>query len=293
MTELAIVGGGYWGTCLAVLASDLGVDVKLLDDHWEHGASRNSAGIFQEWWYKAETSAKRIPSNWDWKGPSVRWLMERELVTKTGETFTTNRNPVPRFREDCRLVNPLEVHALAFPVLQLAQAMRLVRDPGWGWRVVTHTGDEIAAKQLVVAAGARTDDLLEASGLPCVGVWGLRGRAVVLSGDGLPQMPHTHLAAPYTHFTLRPWGDGRWRWGDTVERSDKDQLAGKLLPSMLREFPGTMVEGVLDGQRPESKQYICDEVAPGLVVMTGGHRVGLGLSQPVAERALRLLRLVG
>lgn len=285
MVELAVVGGGYWGICATYLARNAGVDAVLIDDGNPLGATRNSAGICQRWWYRQEVASRRIPSDWDWQGPQLDWLDRLGLVRDTGEMFFTPRKPDQRRRPDCLLVNPWEVEALVEPVA--ARVRRIER----GVRLLLDGGDDVVARKVLVTAGAWTDVLLDASGLPPVGVTPLRGRAYVVEAVA-PETPVTFMPRPYTHYTLRAWGPGRARIGDTVERK-RGQLGGLSLA--YREITGHEpdIADVLDGLRPVADRYICDEVAPGVVVATGGHRVGLGLAEPVARRALRLLGLTG
>lgn len=285
--DVVVVGAGYWGVAIAYALRAAGADVLLVDADMPQASSRNSAGIFQAWWYKAETTAKKIPAGWDWAGPSVRWLQDLDLVRRTGEGFTTYQHRQQRLRDDCWLVDPEAVLALVKPVK--VHVVRLWRDTG-GWNVNSIAGVRAHAKQVVVAAGAWTDKLLWRSGLPEVGVQPLRGRAAIFCCRDNSELPITHLAAPFTHYTMRPFKGNKVRIGDTVERKVDGALPQTYLDTVERW--GFDLGDALrwqDGFRPVTKQYVVDEVAPGLVVATGGHRVGLGLSEPVANRVKGLL----
>jgi DNA-binding IscR family transcriptional regulator len=52
--------------------------------------------------------------------------------------------------------------------------------------------------------------------------------------------------------------------------------------------PQAKVLGFRWGMRPVTEQYVTELVADGLVVSTGGHRSGLAVAWPAAERAMAL-----
>lgn len=284
MVDLAVVGGGYWGIAAAWLARAAGVDTVLLDDANPAGATRNSAGIFQRWWYRQDVAARRVPADWNWQGPSLDWLDELGLVEDTGEMFYSRAKPERRLRDDCLLVQPWRVEALIAPH---PLHVERIEAAGASWAVVGSTGT-FTARRVIVAAGAWTDVLLAASGLATVGVQSLRGRALVLAHPDPLALPVTYLARPYTHYTLRPWRPGQVRLGDTVERKTGD-LSQLVAAAASITGVAPVVLDVPDGYRPVADRYVCDLAAPNLVVTTGGHRVGLGLAEPVARRALALL----
>lgn len=287
MADLIVVGGGYWGVAIAYKARERGLSVLLFDDRRPEGSSRNSAGMMQRYWYKASTTLNHIPRSWGWwRGPSLGWLESLGMVQNTGEMFATRSRPEARFRDDLQMVDPEAVLGL-FPAVR-GRVDRICREGGrWSVQV---DGMDFPAASVAVAAGAWTDALLNASDLPAVGVQGLRGRAVILDQTAyVGQVPLTYMPKPYTHYTLRPWGN-HWRFGDTVEAHDNHVLDRWLMPTLTGLIGQYTYVAMQDGIRPVCKQFVVEEIAPKLVVATGGHRVGLGMAEPVAGRVLDLLQ---
>jgi glycine/D-amino acid oxidase-like deaminating enzyme len=288
VVDLVVVGGGFWGAGVALLAGEAGWDVMLLDSGESLGASRSAAGIVCEGWYRQATVKKMMPGDWTREEvtDSIRWL-ERFGLEKTGEVFSSYRRSRPVLRDDCYLLPSPEsllgkVRPTGGRVLSLREA---------GGVVEVRTAKELLrAGRVVVAAGAFTDTLLKGSNLPVVGVVPLRGRAVVGSSSEGCKVPHTYMSRPYTHWTSRPWPGGGVRVGDTVER-------GAGGPGRLAELElqaGRMVKGyrrqaVLEGLRPVCGKMVVGKVSRRVIVAVGGHRVGLGLTGLVARRALSLL----
>lgn len=295
MFDVVVIGGGFWGTMTARLACQLGRNVLLLDNLKPQGASRNAAGIISLGWY-------RWPKNPDSKDIAanmfrhtftyadviygVNVLRDLGLIRQTGEemfTLAGNR----KFKDDLWLLSsPADLFETA--VRTWGNVQKLVRERGY-WLVVTEDRQYMTA-QVVLAAGAFTDQLLQASDLPPIGVTGLRGRGLLINPHKQFDVPHTVQIAPYSHVTLRPWKDGLARVGDTVEK--KPGGDEKLLPlqNIARALaPQYEQVKVFDGLRPVMQKAFIGEVAPGLVVATGGHRVGLGLAPAAARKALAIL----
>lgn len=323
MTDLGIIGGGFWGITAAVMAEERGYDVTVWDANDELAASPAAAGIIQLWWYDSVTTSKMLPEWWRDENPAfgLEWLAGHVRLLDTGELYSSYQGADGRFRDDCYIVEECEELLNAHPVDE-ARVERI--DPpsdggeGEGWTV--HFEDERPAEtveNLLVAAGAWTDDLLRRSELPPVGVEPLRGRAVLLDPheyeeapptahdaekDTLPgsmpsTTPHTILPRPYTHFTLRPYR-GHYRIGDTTEQDigGNENSLQELLLNAGKLVGGFDVVEVYDGVRPVADTITVEPIQdghPGGVVATGGHRVGLLLAPICARRALRLLGLWG
>lgn len=293
--DLIVIGGGFWGTACAVEAQERGLDTLLLDDDRPMAASRNAAGIVSLGWYRwrmtrdrkdvtgnifADTFAR---SDADY---GVRWLLERGLLRQTGEEFFSLRGN-RQFRSDLYLLSsPADLFQLA-PRKYLT-VLQLVRERGH-WLIVTRE-QTYTARGVVLAAGAFTDELLTASGLEPVGVTGLRGRGLLLRSDRRLDVPYTVQIAPYSHVTLRPWSNGLIRVGDTVEKTPGGDARLEPLQRVAGwVVPGFRQERMLDGLRPVLPKVLIKPVAPGLVVATGGHRVGLALAPRAAQLALEQL----
>ena len=288
--DLIVVGGGFWGVASALVASKKGMRVVVLDNRDPRGASRNAAGIVCKHWYKQHTITNMLPEDWTKQEiqESVQFLDPFGL-SKTGEQFTSYAHNQEKWREDCYLI-PSCSSLLSKFTTQLSQVLS-VRPHQSRIEVVTRDGTLIAHKVLI-AAGAFTDNLLKASQLPLCGVRALRGRAFIATNSLEEFVPRTHMSRPYTHYTLRPWGKGHARLGDTVEKrvEGTDEPIVGLQSVLAHMSPGAKVVRVLDGWRPVCEQFTVKRVHERIVVATGGHRVGLGLAGLVANKCWELLK---
>lgn len=295
MHDLIVIGGGFWGVAAVVQAREAGVDTLLLDDAHPQGASRNAAGIMSLDWYKFQRKTRiYTPTITNLMGSlfaysdaayGVEWFQERGLAGFTGEDYRSAGGQ-PQFRRDCYLLNNLD----AFLSQGQAQSARVQRVAPIhrGWMVFT-PDTKYKTRHLILATGSFTDALLLASGLPALGVEALRGRALVYRTNRRFAVPMTYKASVGQQYTFRQWGEGYVRLGDTTERGDNSGALDKLRAYAQTELPQGQEAQVLDGLRPVAKQMIVQVVAPGLVVATGGHRVGLALAPAAARKALALL----
>jgi hypothetical protein len=186
---------------------------------------------------------------------------------------------------------------------------------------------DVFAHRVVLAAGVGTDDILRQSGLSPLDVTPQPGAGIVLpvapgSGrmNGEPVL--LHHVNPYKHYSLRDWRARESptirtrvpqtmaqmsqttemiRLGDTVETPRVPYRASSIekMIDMMRPYFSLSTEPsvkygsyVLHGVRPVlADGPTVQRVLPGLVVATGGGRVGGVLSFWAAEEALRLLDL--
>lgn len=293
MYDLVVIGGGFWGTAIAVEARSNGMNTLVLDNADTKGASRNAAGIICLGWYKQQTVKSMLPSDWTHEEilEGFEWLKSRCKVEHTGELFTNFQQPKakPKYREDCYLVPGC--HSLLNLTSRTQRTVDSLVAHNGVWSISTGAG-VIQAKKVAIAAGAFTDQLLEKSNLTVVNVRPLLGRAIIANLSKECETPHTIMTRPYTHYTLRPWGNSMvGRLGDTVERSQKNREAANrgILAALAKLAPGAKPLKWLEGLRPVCDTMCVKQVAKGLVVATGGHRVGLALSGLVAKRAVALL----
>jgi len=319
--DLGIIGGGFWGMTAAQMAVERGYDVTIWDADHDLGASQVAAGIIQLWWYESVTTSKMLPDWWDESYPewAVDWLDGRVNLLDTGELYTSFQGKDGEFRDDCYLIEECSQLLTLQPVTEkeVGRISPTPQEDGPDW-AVHFTGDReppATCDNLLVAAGAWTDDLLRASDLPTVGVEPLRGRALLVephdydedppraydeTKDALPESipdstPHTIYPRPYSHLTLRPYRD-KYRFGDTTEQ-DLGGNEAELNRAMKKagEIVGDYdLAEVQDGVRPVCDTITVEQIRsdlPSGVVATGGHRVGLLLAPICARRALRLLNL--
>ena len=295
--DIAILGGGFWGVATAYEARKRGLSVALIDDNREQGASRCATGLVCSHWYHADTVRKMLPERYDKRAIdySIGWMVENGKARRVGELIETySRKGVWQFRDDCYQFDSAESLLLLTPV-DIHRKVLYVLPDDEGWLVVT-TGPEVRARRVLVAAGAFTNEILEASELPTVDVVGLRGRALIFASEKWQMeadSPITRMSNPYKHITIRRWGDRfeYYRIGDTTERSSDSGEFDKLC-KFTREWVGDYeMVGIVDGVRPVARGKMT--VGPilgdnnSLIVATGGHRVGMGLAGIVAYDVMR------
>lgn len=284
VTDLAVVGLGFWGAQIAAAARGAGLGVTTYDDGNPLGASRNAAGIVQRSWYRQETIRKMMGTITIEDVDFGIDALTRDGLSRTGEVFTSYQNPEPRVREDLYLLPEI-----LLPQPDVKAHISEVRQVAAGWEILGTT-----CRNVVLSAGWWVDEVLRALGLSPIGVRPLLGRALVAEVAGYTEaVPRTHLPRPYKHLTVRPLS-GAYRIGDTTEALARlgDETPFAYLEAQLSAITGgtVAVQRRLCGVRPVCDQFTVTQVAPGLIVATGGHRVGLALGPAIARRAVELLR---
>lgn len=280
MEDLGIVGGGYWGTAAALVAQGKGLSATIFDCAKPAAASTAASGYFAEGWYSGV---------WKQRMMRARALAESHGVRlkNTGaQVYGLKDRSTPRFRQDWHTFDPRQFLELA-PVGQGHRVTSV--GPGF----VQTTADRFAFKHVLVVAGTWTDELLQASNLPPMGVKSLAGSAVVVKDS--PTEVRLHEVTPYNQIALREWGPGLMRICATQEKK----------PNQSREYVQKMLERVKPYTGPDpirvSSYYGLRPlleggpdvrlVAPGVVAATGGGRIGGLMSFWAAEQALRELGL--
>lgn len=295
--DLAIIGAGFWGTAAAVKAREQGMEPVVLDNLVPWSSSRNAAGMVHMDWITGESSRKLLPAGWSGRelGESVAWLM-RYGLQHTGETFRGFGGEEKRHKETFMM--PDVAAFLALGQATRAEVSHMRRLKSGGWRIYADSESvSIDARRVILAAGIGTDTLLAASSLPRVGVTALRGRGMLVK---IPSVRVASLVLPYRirvgrygSYTLRAWpcADGPlYRWGDTTESGNGNEPIRKMAEALTELVGPYDWVGTHEGYRPVCAQYTVKPVADGMVVATGGHRIGLGLAGIAADKALALLK---
>ena len=274
MFDVVVIGGGYWGSAIVRRLRAKRLDVLVLDAQREGAASRAAAGLVRAsawekvqlpWWKQEHRLACRDSFQDD-------WLEER---------ISSEYAPQPRIRGLIWCGRPLLEEA------HLAQVLRLRRENSY-WQVVTDVGD-YATSSVVLAAGSWCDQILLASGLTTTGVIPAPGHALLGKGDLAGVWTRAYRLSGDTRTrtcTARPWVNGCIRVGDTLPQRENEQL--DVMAKFLSEFQ-TPKCGQIWGIRPKLPSLFVEELAPGLVVATGGYRNGLATSPGVALRVEQLL----
>lgn len=285
--DLAVVGGGYWGSAIAHEARTRGLDAVVLDDADPASGSRNASGILHPGIYRSPLFLKYMPDDWTPADldASFEWLKRHCGAVATTEHFANWTRPDLGIRR-------LPAHGYYLSsngaLLGLVHPIRMkvskIDKWGSGWIV----NDTVLSPRLVVAAGIWTDEVLALAGVEPVGVTALFGRGLGVRGLSPYPSPIVVQTRPYRKFETRPWGD-LLRVGDTAEVRPDAKYRDELRAVADWLAPGSETVRWFEGYRPVCEKFLVRLVAPGLVAATGGHRMGLGLSGLVAVKALALL----
>lgn len=283
--DLIVIGRGYWGVAAAHLARQAGARVLVVDSGEAEAASPNASGHVSFGWYSGA-----------WRGRADRGaaLADRAGVVlyHAGARIHYPAGRLkPKARADWYTFQPDEFLRLA-PIDTTAAARRVA--PGRVELAVGGTDQVVEASRIIIAAGAWTDPLLRASGLPPLHISGLPGTGVIFERHAALREVWLHAVTPYYQVALRDWGEGRVRLGETIEKRPGNRE--HYVSSMLRRA-GYLVEGLhevgrLSGVRPvRNMGPTVKTLAPGIVAMGGGGRIGAMLAFWAAEVAMKKLEL--
>ena len=170
----------------------------------------------------------------------------------------------------------------------------LVVDDGVVCGARTAAGDEVRAREIVVAAGAWSG-AFAAPGFPAPPSEPVRGQMICFTAPGLVR----HVVASEQVY-LVPRSDGRVLAGATMERAGFDRRVtgaglARLSAAALRLLPGlaeAAFHSAWAGLRPAAPDGlpVIGRAAPGLVYACGHLRNGILLAPITAVMAGRLLR---
>ena len=198
-----------------------------------------------------------------------------------------------------RLARALVAHLAAHGVEVLAHRPVAALDLERGRCIGATLSDGTAfrADRTVLAAGAWTDSLLEASGLPTLGIAPVRGQMLLFRIDPGTPRHVVNLADGY----LIPRADGHVLAGSTVERAGFDarptrealhRLMAMAQAHCPRLTPDRLVAqwaGLRPGIRDDRPAIGRHAAADGLWLQAGGYRNGLGMAPAAAERLTEMI----
>lgn len=290
--SVVIIGNGFWGCAIALHLRPEHPDLRVLDSARPGAASPVAAGFVRgpdrrpppAWWTPAHSQA----ADFFLRAP---WCDFKE------ETITSAFHPEPRPRAQVLCV---DVPRLLTQVVAEPHGAERLEFTGHGWTVHTDGGRH-HARQVVIAAGVHTDELLRASGLPVTGVRALPGTALVAPGPlpgGLFSHAYRLPGDTRTRVITRSAWAGQVRAGDTREpETATDRWERAMETSPAREAQLERLQQLLDlpgarqltGLRPTLPHIHVEQPAPGLIVATGAGRSGLATAGGVALRVQQLL----
>lgn len=290
--DAVVIGSGYWGAGIAAHLADAGKSVLVVDDGDAKSGSRNASAICDPAAYESSVFKKYWPPDWDASDLdySLNWLLAHG-GRKVRENFwnrfagTAPRDGAEAIYLDCP-------EPLMMTPRSVKRAARVVGgESGFGGVTVEFDYSTITrTRQLVVAAGRRTDEVLTSLQLKPVGVRSLFGRGIVARGTPVTDTPVSVMIAPYRKHTVRDWPGGLFKVGDTAEEKPNDKKLEDLRTVGRAVLAGYEEVQLNEGYRPVMDRFTVEKVAPNVVVATGGHRLGLGLAGLVGRKTLEALR---
>lgn len=267
MYDLIVVGGGFWGVAQALFAEAHGKRVLLIDTPREGRASVAAAGMFSSRWFQGAMRKKAVLAHQDAQMCGVKFNKPgADVINYMGERS---------FESDMWTFYPQQF--LALRPADRHERVVFVSECS----VETDGGDRFLANDVVLCCGIYTDELLQGSGFQPIGVKPLWGSAVILPVNS----PNACLQAytnPYAHYTIREWGKGATRIGETLEKKpgQREAYLNKMMTRMAEYLPtGEYDPYVMSGARPTLEGGMTvKKVAGGPYVATGGGRSGAVMS---------------
>lgn len=287
--DLIVVGGGYWGSGIAFEARAKGWNVLLVDSNDPYGASRAASGIADIKAYGSSIFKKYWPADWSQEDlrESFDWLMKRGGYRQREWFWNQFKGTAPREGTDCVYI-PLVTTITELTNRVYDEVGKVFVFNASDLAVDLKLGGMFRGRRLVVAAGYLTDGVLNMAGLGALGVGGLYGRGLI--GHGTPTVaPVSVMIRPYCKHTVRAWGN-RWKVGDTAEASIKDGPIQSLRRVATLAIPDFIEEQLSEGYRPTLDRFTVEKLTPNVVVATGGHRLGLGLTGLVAKKVMEMFQ---
>lgn len=256
-----ILGKGFMG--LAVYGSIPADEEKLIIWNYKpESASKSAAGIVTESWYTASTIRTQYayPYTIPMVQNGIKFLQENGAEIKQRDELRINEVNVGsevKVSKDTWLLWNKDEYLNSPTETKEEEILKI----DFETKVVETTGGVYEAENLYVCLGINLLDFT--TEIP------LRARlGQALFVDDENQDLRTYYTSPYTHFTVRPWGNGKVRIGDTTAKPHM----GYLLKRFGR---GEVTKGIRPA--PIKEGYIYHKIK-NTHVFTSGGRVGLGLS---------------
>lgn len=298
--DVVVVGSGFWGSAIARQLKKAGLNYVVLDNGDLSSGTRNSGAYTCLRWFDSGTVTKHMPLEWTIERIEkwINWLHHNEYIEPVGQ-WIWNKMAGGRWTRyhDCYLMK--DVSAFCNKTKAKSAIVDKVEDKGKSCVIHTNFG-KVKAGMVVLATGAWTDSILQASGFAGIGVEGLTGRAILvnpLESEIKKQLQYwkgeviTINIRPFKNYDLLPNSDNWWYFGATTEKILSDKSYDEMLSSLSTVFgeSNVIVKKTLTGVRPVFDQGI-SRVSGRIVAATGGGRIGLALAGPAAEDVLKIVK---
>lgn len=291
MIPWIIVGGGYWGSCIARALRQREIEVLLLDSQESGAASKAAAGLVRaipdyvrpNWWGPEHEAACQT----FWQGDDFICFPEQLFHQQQLE---------PEFKRNVYCLKSCS--EIASPEVT-RQKVFSISPTKSGWTVETDQGP-LAAEGVILAAGVWTDPILQASGLPVMHVASWPGRGAIHTLQAISKSLTPSLSgrsaqvqspAQVLTWAYRLEGDTRTRrvsaipWQQSQDFYLTEGAAGPLLDRLALGPAKTQ----LFGYRPRLRRWEVQQIAPRCIVATGGNRSGLAGAAGIALQVANLV----
>lgn len=266
-----ILGKGFMG--LAVYKAIDDEDKVCIWNYKPESSSKAAAGIVTESWYTASTirSQYAYPFTLPMIKNGIDFLIKHdcELIRQDELRINeVNKGSEVKISKDTWLLWNKDEY-LDSPENQIEDE---ILEIDFENKIVKCSNETYEAENLFVCLGINLLDFTKS-----VPLRPRLGQALFVEDDDRDL--RTYYVSPYTHFTLRPWKDGRTRIGDTTSKPHMGYL--------LKRFgKGEVVAGIRPA--PIKEGYIYHKIKNTHVITSGG-RVGLGLSGMVGHQLQELI----
>lgn len=296
--DTIVVGGGYWGSGIALELMRAGKKVLILDSNDPMSGTKAASGICDPKAYSSKIFSRLLPKRWEKNmgliKDSLDWLVRiggKPVIERFWNRFA---NTQPREGAACIYVDSPATLTDHVKHLVRRESLHKAWAEGGGWMVaVTEHPGIYSAKNLIIAAGYNSGIVAHNCGFPNLHVGRLYGRGIVARGTPVTELPCSVMIRPYCKHTVRTWQgrDDLFKVGDTAELCAKENSLAALLKVGQHCLGDDMkVSYISEGYRPVTDQFMVEKIGPNCVIATGGHRVALGLTGLVAKETLEMLK---
>ena len=282
--KIAVIGGGYWGIACALEASSRGIEVCLFDNSEPMSGSKAAGGHFSLKWFKgsfmqdmkqAYDDAQRHGVVFDTSGAVINTIYDRK---KFGSSYLKSK-------PDWWTFFPPQFLGLYKPDIKACVSSFKAKDSGVELKLMDNTIH--TADKLVICAGAWTDYILNQSGYKMIGISHLAGSGVTFKGEHIENLI-LHQTTPFRQISIRNWGDGLIRVGETseVKLLKHADYVEKMLNTVSHHTTNHAIDSVMSGYRAMRSKPFAGKVAPNTWAASGGGRNGGVMSFWAARKIL-------
>lgn len=298
--DVAIIGGGYWGRAIAQEVQRAGKTCVIVDDGDRLSGSRAASGICDPAVYKSSVFRRYMPQDWSESDlqESLHWLCSNHGRQVKEYFWNKFAGTDPREGASCIYFPPVHKLSRLWPaetvkgIAGYCETTKLGRISLAVFNKHGNYQEQIRSCFVVIAAGYRSGYLAEKLVDGCkTNVDRLYGRGIIRFARRTETVsPISVMIRPYCKHTIREWGKGVWKIGDTAEEKHSDNKFNALLDVANIGVPNYRDQIISEGYRPVMDKFTVAKLTNRVILASGGHRVALGLSGLVAKKVLEMLK---